>query len=158
VTSDLLVATPCSSSAPVVLHEGCQRRWLVVCNNTLQTHPHTPPISHPAPCIRLALNPCNNMMAAGDGALQLSALRSLDVSFNQLESLPLKIGSMQTLRTLHLEGNHLSDLPPEMATLTMLQVLLLGKWMGHPFVTRGAWSCPTPVPSARGSRGSASAA
>ena len=64
--------------------------------------------------------------------MQLSALRSLDVSFNQLESLPLKIGSMQTLRTLHLEGNHLSDLPPEMATLTMLQVLLLGKWMGHP--------------------------
>lgn len=50
----------------------------------------------------------------------------LDLSFNQLSSLPPEIGLLSNLTTLYLGDNQLSSLPPEIGQLSNLTMLDLG--------------------------------
>ena len=56
--------------------------------------------------------------------LELSkTLRSLDLSNNQLASLPPEIGSLVSLKTLTMDRNKLTSLPSEFARMTKLETL-----------------------------------
>ena len=52
---------------------------------------------------------------------RLSALRYLDLSYNQLTSLPAEIGQLTSLESLHLGVNQLTRLPAEIGQLTSLR-------------------------------------
>jgi leucine-rich repeat protein SHOC2 len=54
---------------------------------------------------------------------RLSALRTLDLSDNQLTSLPAEIGQLTALRQLFLYGNQLTSVPAEIGQLTLLTYL-----------------------------------
>ena len=54
---------------------------------------------------------------------RLSALRYLDLSYNQLTSLPAEIGQLTSLESLHLGVNQLTSLPAEIGQLTSLRRL-----------------------------------
>ncbi|MDF5725987.1 MAG: COR domain-containing protein, partial [Rhizonema sp. PD37] len=53
----------------------------------------------------------------------LTNLQTLDISRNQLSSLPAEIGSLTNLQTLDISFNQLSSLPAEIGSLTNLQSL-----------------------------------
>ncbi|MDS9398975.1 leucine-rich repeat domain-containing protein [Aphanizomenon flos-aquae NRERC-008] len=55
--------------------------------------------------------------------VQLTNLQSLDISFNQISSLPPEIGQLTNLQFLDIGGNQISSLPPEIVQLTNLQSL-----------------------------------
>src|SRR3989442_543913 len=52
---------------------------------------------------------------------QLTKLKVLNLSDNQLSELPPEIGQLTNLYRLILSGNQLSELPPEIGQLTSLQ-------------------------------------
>ena len=54
---------------------------------------------------------------------RLSALRVLDLSYNQLTSLPMEIWQLTSLERLDLDGNQLTSLPAEIGQLTSLRQL-----------------------------------
>ena len=54
---------------------------------------------------------------------RLSALRTLDLSYNQLTSVPAEIGQLTSLKVLNLRGNLLTSLPAEIGQLTSLRTL-----------------------------------
>ncbi|MBG1240332.1 COR domain-containing protein, partial [Nostoc sp. NZL] len=54
---------------------------------------------------------------------QLTNLQTLDLSSNQLSSLPPEFVQLTNLQTLYLSNNQLSSLPPEIVQLTNLQTL-----------------------------------
>jgi internalin A len=56
---------------------------------------------------------------------QLSQLQELDLSYNQLSTLPEAIGRLSKLQELDLSGNQLSTLPEAIGQLSKLQVLNL---------------------------------
>jgi hypothetical protein len=56
---------------------------------------------------------------------QLSNLRVLSLSFNQLTTLPPEIGQLSNLQHLYLGQNQLTTLPPEIGQLSNLRVLSL---------------------------------
>ena len=56
---------------------------------------------------------------------RLSALRVLDLSYNQLTSLPMEIWQLTSLERLDLDGNQLTSLPAEIGQLTSLTYLNL---------------------------------
>ncbi|MDZ8109997.1 MAG: COR domain-containing protein [Nostoc sp. DedQUE12a] len=56
---------------------------------------------------------------------QLSSLKTLDLSNNQLSSLPPEICQLSSLETLDLNNNQLSSLPPEICQLSSLTELYL---------------------------------
>ena len=56
---------------------------------------------------------------------RLTSLVSLDLWYNQLESLPDVIGQLTALKELYLEGNKLTTLPTEIGQLTSLEWLHL---------------------------------
>ena len=56
---------------------------------------------------------------------RLSALRVLDLSYNQLTSLPMEIWQLTSLRGLYLRGNLLMSVPAEIGQLTSLRGLYL---------------------------------
>ncbi|KAG2493804.1 hypothetical protein HYH03_008023 [Edaphochlamys debaryana] len=58
-----------------------------------------------------------------EGVCGLTALTSLDLSHNALESLPLGLGRLSRLLELRLDGNQLSYLPPALAGLPCLTAL-----------------------------------
>ena len=58
-----------------------------------------------------------------DGA---ASVKELDLSNNQLESLPASITKFENLEVLKLENNRLTSLPPEIGQLTKLRILDLG--------------------------------
>ena len=55
----------------------------------------------------------------------LSALRYLNLSYNQLTALPPELGQLQNLTFLDLDHNQLTSLPPELGQLTNLTTLYL---------------------------------
>ncbi|XOF35266.1 MAG: COR domain-containing protein [Candidatus Electrothrix sp. YB6] len=57
---------------------------------------------------------------------QLMNLTRLDLDYNQLTSLPPEIGQLTNLTKLYLDGNQLTGLPQEIGQLTKLTVLGLG--------------------------------
>ena len=56
---------------------------------------------------------------------RLSALRELDLSYNQLTSLPAEIWQLTALQVLALNDNQLTSVPAEIGQLTSLEVLWL---------------------------------
>jgi hypothetical protein len=67
----------------------------------------------------------NQLRALPPGIGRLTALQNLDLSGNQLNALPPEIGQLTALLNLDLRDNQLSALPPEIAPLTKLMVLVL---------------------------------
>jgi Leucine-rich repeat (LRR) protein len=57
---------------------------------------------------------------------QLTNLQSLDISRNQISSLPPEIVQLTNLQTLYISFNQISSLPPEIVQLTNLQTLDIG--------------------------------
>ena len=55
--------------------------------------------------------------------VDLKVLRRLDVSYNQLVSLPTSIQKLNQLEELHLSGNKLTELPSEIGDLKELRRL-----------------------------------
>ena len=56
---------------------------------------------------------------------RLSALRTLDLTDNQLTSVPAEIWQLTSLTWLHLSGNRLTGVPAEIGQLTSLTELYL---------------------------------
>src|SRR5690606_37922898 len=55
----------------------------------------------------------------------VTTLRVLDLSYNQMTSLPSDISALVSLVQANLDGNLLTELPPDIGRLTHLQVLLV---------------------------------
>ena len=47
---------------------------------------------------------------------RLSALRTLNLGYNELTSVPAEIGQLTSLTVLYINGNQLTSLPAEIAT------------------------------------------
>ncbi|MDY6965618.1 MAG: COR domain-containing protein [Halobacteriota archaeon] len=69
----------------------------------------------------------NNLSSLPPEIGKLSNLTELDLSYNQLSALPPEIGKLTNLTELHLDRNELSALPPEIGELTNLTMLDLGE-------------------------------
>ena len=82
---------------------------------------------------------------------QLVSLQTLDLSYNLMEALPLKCGTLQALRTLHLQNNTIVNLPDEFARLTSLEVSV--EYHAHPpprsVTTVALMTTPRAAPSTR---------
>ena len=57
---------------------------------------------------------------------RLSALRTLNLGYNQMTSLPAEIGQLTSLTGLYLDGNQLTSVPVEIGQLTSMRELFLG--------------------------------
>jgi hypothetical protein len=66
------------------------------------------------------------------GISQLSNLETLDVSNNQLESLPEELTQLSKLETIYLHGNEPLGIPPELLRLTGFQVGHRREWAAKP--------------------------
>ncbi|OBQ31054.1 MAG: hypothetical protein AN483_02530 [Aphanizomenon flos-aquae MDT14a] len=55
--------------------------------------------------------------------VQLTNLQFLNISGNQISNLPREIGQITNLQSLYISGNQISNLPPEIVQLTNLQTL-----------------------------------
>src|SRR5271166_2305477 len=76
---------------------------------------------------RTALNLSNqNLSSLPPEIGKLTSLQSLHLGSNRLSSLPPEIGKLTSLQSLHLGFNRLNSLPPEIGKLTSLQSLHLG--------------------------------
>eukprot|EP01113_Clastostelium_recurvatum_P003709 TRINITY_DN11622_c0_g1_i2.p1 TRINITY_DN11622_c0_g1~~TRINITY_DN11622_c0_g1_i2.p1 ORF type:complete len:710 (-),score=168.62 TRINITY_DN11622_c0_g1_i2:34-2163(-) len=62
---------------------------------------------------------------SGDVFKHLRSLRSLNLSYNMLSSLPTQIVSLRELRELRIDHNSLTCLPPEIGTLVKLEELFM---------------------------------
>ena len=67
---------------------------------------------------------------------QLTSLKVLDLRANDLTSLPTEIGQLTSLTRLDLDNNQLTSLPAEIGQLTSLTVLILG---GNKLTSLPAW-------------------
>ena len=66
---------------------------------------------------------CNKLTELPSEIVDLKKLRSLDMSFNQLVSLPISIQKLNQLEVLHLNNNKLTELPSEIGDLKELRWL-----------------------------------
>ncbi|CAH8445828.1 unnamed protein product [Dicrocoelium dendriticum] len=69
----------------------------------------------------------NNLSTLPDALDQLTALRELNLCSNQIDAFPLSITRLRCLTYLNLEDNRLSSLPPDIGNLKQLVTLLLSK-------------------------------
>ena len=88
------------------------------------------------PCVR-ALDFSKNKITELPDFLRSSigemiSLDELDLSYNQLISLPHSVKNLQNLEILHLEGNPLTQLPECMSELTGLRKLYLDRTIQIP--------------------------
>jgi internalin A len=67
----------------------------------------------------------NQLTSLPESITQLTNLQKLDLSNNQLMSLPESIAQLTNLQLLYLSGNQLTSLPESIAQLTNLQLLYL---------------------------------
>jgi internalin A len=58
---------------------------------------------------------------------ELSLMREFKASFNKLTSIPVEIGKLKRLRKLFLNGNQLKVVPVEIGKLEMLEELVLSE-------------------------------
>mmetsp|Transcript_19464 Transcript_19464/g.47541 ORF Transcript_19464/g.47541 Transcript_19464/m.47541 type:complete len:273 (+) Transcript_19464:2-820(+) len=84
------------------------------------------------PCSSLAplrwlerLNFSGNQLKILPQIINFECLRNLDLSANQLQSLPSEIGALESLQWLQLSHNRLRSLPPEIGSLLRLEELNL---------------------------------
>ncbi|KAF5400190.1 Leucine Rich repeat-containing domain protein [Paragonimus heterotremus] len=72
----------------------------------------------------------NNLHSLPDGLKHLVSLKVLNLSGNRISTLPCSVFHLNCLHTLNVEGNLLKSVPPEIGGLGQLTVLLLA---GNPF-------------------------
>ena len=80
----------------------------------------------PRPGARLSLNlSMNDLTSVPDDALANAALEELDLAYNRLTALPPTFARLAALRRLGLGDNALADFPPVLLQLTTLEELSL---------------------------------
>eukprot|EP00730_Choanoeca_flexa_P007383 TRINITY_DN12324_c1_g1_i3.p2 TRINITY_DN12324_c1_g1~~TRINITY_DN12324_c1_g1_i3.p2 ORF type:complete len:327 (+),score=29.58 TRINITY_DN12324_c1_g1_i3:2316-3296(+) len=84
----------------------------------------------------------NHLQSISGSCLRsLSRLTTLNLNFNQLETLPAEIGNLTSLKEISVDGNRLTELPESISKLSRLQVLSLkGNLLED--VPAGLWELP----------------